>query len=799
MAKTRLFALQCCTYVFIGLSVRPVCAMESVTIAQQGWDQNVFSMLFDSWRVLLVLGILAGLINLLAKQHNREALGIGIPRQFFAYPVAFCLAGVALILIFLSATSLPTLPILMMAQICVLFSWTNYQKTKWNEHESNSTDATHQMSASPVSRRPIIRIELGKSLLSLASSDSGSNLVNQIASLRADVFDKLGIKFSSIHIKDDLQLSPNSYRIYVRNGIVGEGVVHKDRYMVIEGDQRGLDLDGIQEHDPVFGMPVLWITEELQNEVGKLFVQVMDPVSVIITHLSTIVDKHASELLSRDEVFVMVNELRMTSPRLVSSVIGKTVSLARFHRILQALLEEHVSVKDLALIVEKVSDTASLSEEESVEEIRSVLRRQICSKVTTVEADGKQIIRCVELPEAVESAITNQNISKDKMSDALRLAAMPLITEGLPIVVVSSKTTRRKVKSQIANGKEDVFVLSRDEIVPEVDLQVVGKVQPIGNVSCALPQQSSGDGSRQTVAYARSLLGQSVETSTIESTIEDGIAEIKNLVGEVLDYESAARLSPLLNRVHRSLIQKGIEPSLAAEIVHHIDADSSTSKEELHALVVNELIRRLPRTIPPPSREACAPTVIAVVGPTGVGKTTTIAKLATKFNFQQGRSVSLITADTYRVAAVDQLKQYADLFDATFEIAGTQEQMKYAIESCRHSDIVLIDTAGRSASDDDRIQETADILKVARPDETHLVLSAATSRSACQRAASSFSLTGYDRVIVTKLDEIELPGETISALCAIGSPLSWFTDGQDISSHINLARPTKLVGNIFQS
>jgi len=124
--------------------------------------------------------------------------------------------------------------------------------------------------------------------------------------------------------------------------------------------------------------------------------------------------------------------------------------------------------------------------------------------------------------------------------------------------------------------------------------------------------------------------------------------------------------------------------------------------------------------------------------------------------------------------------------------------MQYAIEACRHSDIVLIDTAGRSAADEDRIQETANILRVASPDETHLVLSAATSMSASQRAARSFLVTGYDRVIVSKLDEAEMLGETVSALCAIGRPLSWFTDGQDISSHINLARPAQLVEAVFQ-
>jgi flagellar biosynthesis protein FlhF len=212
---------------------------------------------------------------------------------------------------------------------------------------------------------------------------------------------------------------------------------------------------------------------------------------------------------------------------------------------------------------------------------------------------------------------------------------------------------------------------------------------------------------------------------------------------------------------------------------------------------MQELLRRLPRAVPPPSRDTDYPSVIALVGPTGVGKTTTIAKLATKFWLQQGRTVAFVTADTYRIAAVDQLRQYAELFDASLEIAGTAEQMKEAISRSQSADIILIDTAGRCATDLDRIEETANILQIAKPDEVHLVLSAATSRTATTRAAYGFASTGYDRVIVSKLDEAPCVGEMVSTLCEINKPMSWFTNGQDISTHINQARSSKLVESLW--
>jgi|TARA_B100001964_G_scaffold238160_1_gene303162 flagellar biosynthesis protein FlhF len=290
---------------------------------------------------------------------------------------------------------------------------------------------------------------------------------------------------------------------------------------------------------------------------------------------------------------------------------------------------------------------------------------------------------------------------------------------------------------------------------------------------------------------------QKPQKQTAAKRIELGIAEIRNLVSEVLDQETAGRLSPVLANAHRTLVKKGIDSSLASDIVQTLDINSSMSSEEIQKFMMNELTRRLPQVVPPSNRYSMEPTVIALVGPTGVGKTTTIAKLATKYWLQQGRSVAFITADTYRVAAVDQLGQYAKLFESKLEVAGTVEQMEEAMSASQSADIILIDTAGRSAVDEDRIQETASILKVANPTETHLVLSAASSRTATKKAADGFAVTGYDRVIVSKLDETEMLGEMISTLCALNKPLSWFTDGQDISMHFDLARPSKLVESLW--
>jgi flagellar biosynthesis protein FlhA len=193
-----------------------------------------------------------------------------------------------------------------------------------------------------------------------------------------------------------------------------------------------------------------------------------------MTHISYIVKNHASELLSREDVSIMVEELRGTSPRLVADVIGKELTVSRLHHILKALLDEQVPLKELSTIIETSADCSSLSLDACVEKVRCALRRQICATVTTHGSAGKPIIRCVELLSSVGHELTNE-----RLSAAVHHAALPLVAEGLPIVVVTSSESRRRLHSKVSTGDDEIVVLSQAEIVPEIDLQIVGTVEDI--------------------------------------------------------------------------------------------------------------------------------------------------------------------------------------------------------------------------------------------------------------------------------------------------------------------------------
>lgn len=186
------------------------------------------------------------------------------------------------------------------------------------------------------------------------------------------------------------------------------------------------------------------------------------------------------------------------------------------------------------------------------------------------------------------------------------------------------------------------------------------------------------------------------------------------------------------------------------------------------------------------------PRVIALVGPTGVGKTTTVAKLAATYKLRHGKKVGLVTSDTYRIAAVEQLRTYAGIIGLPLKVANSPEELGQAIEDLGDCDIVVIDTAGRSQNDARRLDELADFTKAAAPDETHLVLSTTVGDNVLRKTAQRFKALGPDRCILTKLDEAVTTGP-IAGLCdRIGLPLSFITVGQEVPDDLEPARVDRL-------
>ena len=184
--------------------------------------------------------------------------------------------------------------------------------------------------------------------------------------------------------------------------------------------------------------------------------------------------------------------------------------------------------------------------------------------------------------------------------------------------------------------------------------------------------------------------------------------------------------------------------------------------------------------------------VVALVGPTGVGKTTTIAKLAANFRLREKRRVGLVTVDTYRIAAVEQLRTYAEIIDLPMEVVSTPREMRAAIERLANVDLLLLDTAGRSPRDDVKIQELKSTLGEAEADEVHLVLSSVTSAPSLRKTAEQFSQVGATAIVLTKLDEATGLGGLLPLVRNCKLPLSYVTNGQNVPEDIEAADRRKL-------
>jgi flagellar biosynthesis protein FlhF len=192
-----------------------------------------------------------------------------------------------------------------------------------------------------------------------------------------------------------------------------------------------------------------------------------------------------------------------------------------------------------------------------------------------------------------------------------------------------------------------------------------------------------------------------------------------------------------------------------------------------------------------------APAVVAFVGPTGAGKTTTLAKLAAHCCLGKKKKVSLITADTYRIAAIDQIRAFADIVKVELQVVFSPDEAKGALDACAGDDIVLVDTAGRSQRNGAHMQELKSLLDAIRPDEVHCVMSAATKDSDLLDTVKRYREVGANRLLFTKLDETAHVGNIFNVVAASATPVSFLTFGQSVPDDIELASPTRFVSRLW--
>jgi flagellar biosynthesis protein FlhF len=327
------------------------------------------------------------------------------------------------------------------------------------------------------------------------------------------------------------------------------------------------------------------------------------------------------------------------------------------------------------------------------------------------------------------------------------------------------------------------------------------------------PQPTAGDLIRKTYAAAKAEFEQkqtpppvSIAPSPPMPTNElaDELRTVRRMVETMMTEQKKQARQPKdlpdkLFDQYLSLLKQEVTEELAGEIISEVRATHTAEQLEDDQTVRRAVLDAVSHLIPAggenwqfePTADG-RPRIITLIGPTGVGKTTTVAKLAATFKLKHGRNVGLITLDTYRIAAVDQLRTYANIIGVPLHVVNDPDELRSALNKLSGCDAVLIDTAGRSQKDDPRLAQLRGFIDAADPHEVHLVLSSTCTQNVLLDAIERFSHVRADRIIFTKLDEAVSFGVVLNVARKVNKQLSYITTGQEVPHQIETSQADRL-------
>ncbi len=332
-----------------------------------------------------------------------------------------------------------------------------------------------------------IELEFGYGIIPLADVNQGGDLLDRVVMIRRQVALELGTVVPIIRLRDNIQLNPNQYVIKIKGIQVSEGEILFDHYMAMNPGFVEEDISGIPTFEPSFHLPAKWITESQRERAESLGYTVVDPPSIIATHLTEIIRTHISELLTRQDVQNLINNIKETNPSLVDELTPKLLGLGEIQKVLQNLLKEGISIRDLLSIFETLADHAQLTRDTDVltEYVRQSLKRAISAKyfapnepTSVVTLDPKieqEIMNSVKQTEQGAYLTLDPDRTKEIMK-SVGEETEKLENLGRNPIIITSPIVRMYFKKLTEDYYQDLIVVSYNEIDSNVELQSVGMV-----------------------------------------------------------------------------------------------------------------------------------------------------------------------------------------------------------------------------------------------------------------------------------------------------------------------------------
>lgn len=330
-----------------------------------------------------------------------------------------------------------------------------------------------------------IELEFGYGIIPLADANQGGDLLDRVVLIRRQLALELGMIVPVIRLRDNIQIGPNEYIIKIKGSEVAKGELLFDYFLAMNSGGVEEELDGIKTTEPAFGLPAIWIQEGQRDKAEMLGYTVVDPPSIIATHLTEVIKKHSYELLGRQEVQALVDNIKQAYPAIVDELVPKLMSVGEIQKVLANLLKENVSIRDMVTIMETLADYSPMTHDVDMltEYVRQALGRAISqrffngnSNVITIDPKVEQMIMdsiqktefgsYLALDPSVSNTIIN-NVSKN-VQRLLQLGSQP--------IVLASPVVRLYFKRLTENVIPGLVVLSYNEIDPGVEIQSVGTV-----------------------------------------------------------------------------------------------------------------------------------------------------------------------------------------------------------------------------------------------------------------------------------------------------------------------------------
>ncbi len=468
--------------VYGGLSINDALSKYTILTIGDGLCSQMPSLLIS-----LATGILV------TKASSDGELGDEIVGQLFSMDRVLLMVGAALILLGV-ATPLPWYIFIPLGAALIICS--RRLSTKAGETAIEESAEQEETEASEI-RKPEnvvsllnvdpIELEFGYGIIPLADVNQGGDLLDRVVMIRRQIALELGAVVPIIRLRDNIQLNPNQYVIKIKGIQVSEGEILFDHYMAMNPGYVEEEITGIPTFEPSFHLLAIWITESQRERAESLGYTVVDPPSIIATHLTEVIRQHIAELLTRQDVQNLINNIKDNNTTLIDELVPKLMGVGEIQKVLQNLLEEGISIRDLVTIFETLADHAAVTRDPDIltEYVRQALKRAISSKyfpvgevtnVVTVDPSIEQ-----EIMNSVKNTEQGSYLSLDperskKIIESLGNELKKLEDMGKNPIVITSPIVRMYFRNLAKDYYKDIIVISYNEVESNVELQSVGMV-----------------------------------------------------------------------------------------------------------------------------------------------------------------------------------------------------------------------------------------------------------------------------------------------------------------------------------